>query len=139
MIPKIIQHVQQVDKKSCVHACIAMVTGNPIEDILSAFPRPGTMSNVGIYLAKNGIWMIPRSSVTPMNYGFVYIIDTPSRNHLGLVHSIVLDLRDSDTPLCFDPQKGREGKEFYTVEGFFTEEDEPTCWSSHFQLEDIYT
>ena len=57
--------------------------------------------------------------------GGLYMLVVPSLNIKGGAHYIVLDYRDENYPKIYDPNKGREGKEFYCektnkVKAFFT-------------------
>ena len=61
--------------------------------------------------------------------GMVIIATVPSLNHPGGNHRIVIDMRDEMKVL--DPNKGREGKLFYTADSLRT-------WSELTIVENVY-
>lgn len=101
--------VQQIDDQTCVHACLAMVTGCSIQDVVDLVGPTAldwrkeyrVLIEHGLfpYLCPDGIFLFPG----------VYIATIPSRNHAGFLHRIVVRRDRRDQILVTDPQHGRDG------------------------------
>ena len=112
-----IVHQKQIDDKTCTSACIAMLTGRSIEEIIKDFHEDFLDDKIyaSSYLQAQGfkVRTYP-SEVKNLVYGFVYLLAVPSLNIPGGLHSIIADIREKDKdPVIYDPQEGREGKKFY--------------------------
>lgn len=112
-----IKLVNQIDDKTCVAACMAMIAGVSIERVLKITedigepPFSEETSMIGLTQLK----VLPRRQLeNQILHGRIYIADVPSLNFLGTMHAVVLDFRDIFE--VYDPQNGREGKKFYTSE-----------------------
>lgn len=107
--------VNQIDDKTCTSACIAMITGEPIEEVISKFHKDyfTGRQRVSDYLRRKGLFARDMTSTERyMAFNAIYILCVPSLNQQASFHSIVADTRD--TVEIHDPQKGREGKKYYT-------------------------
>ena len=101
LVPAPVPLVQQRDEASCVAACLAMVTGRPQDEI--EVPDGATAPDAACWLAMQGIWAEARDY--PQD-GCLHLLDIPSLNHPGMLHNVVLDLRDGHAVLR-DPNKDR--------------------------------
>jgi len=119
-----IQHVQQPTSKTCVHACLSMVTGVPVEDLVARFKDRGlTTMDDYVVLTELGILPVPIDKImeTLFPYYGVYFVSVPSANHHRKTHAMVLELtRDDDAFVLYDPNEGREGQEVYARDCFNT-------------------
>lgn len=112
-----IKHVKQPTANTCVSACLAMLTGKPVEHVMEEFHDDyynGWKTTVYEYLVKNGVECIPYSGggderVSPGN---VYLATVASLNVPGSLHQIVMDLSDGKF-VIHDPIKGWGDKRFY--------------------------
>jgi hypothetical protein len=102
---------QAKDSNDCVLACVAMLTGKSIEELRGQLPEE-TDHESGyssfeeeFLLLTNKIYSV---TLTPswILYGAVYLVSVPSKNQERALHRIVLDCRDPDNLICFDPQTG---------------------------------
>lgn len=119
-----IEFVQQKCGSSCGIACVAMVSGVDFDTVLHwNNGKPGVNSRtLDRLLVKAGVIPIHQiyDDLTP---NAVQIVTVPSLNIKAGTHYIVVDTRDENLPgkagqwgVIYDPVKGREGKEFYTIE-----------------------
>jgi hypothetical protein len=124
-----IKHVQQDDDKSCTLACIAMVTGASYAELKkNVMQVPVPHSEVDRLLYANGMYPL-RSVYTTLFAGKTYIVAVPSLNFKGGMHSIVVQTGETpeDPFVILDPQEGREGREFYTLENLISWEGPIEC------------
>lgn len=116
MIPKQIELVRQPTPSSCSHACVAMVTGLDVNDVRAALPEPAGPDHYVQFLCRQQIHV--GSPAEKLHYGSVYLLTMASKNLLGKMHLVVLDLRDEQAPKLFDPVDGVEGREPATLDEF---------------------
>lgn len=111
--------VNQIDDKTCTHACLAMAAQCSVEDIIKAMGgEPLLRRQMVLFLACRGImaqWVPPG---LPLTHGF-YFVSVPSLNRPRMMHATVLyseppEVEDAWPWELFDPQTGRTGREFYT-------------------------
>lgn len=109
-----IKHVQQQDDKSCVIACIAMITGKSFEDIYKiAKEVPCGEEEQNKLLVLNNIY--PKRFLDNTLYiNKRYIVSTPSLNFPGIMHCIVIDTNSNGSISVYDPQKDVKDKKYYT-------------------------
>lgn len=117
-----ITHLQQLTDTSCVPACIAMVSGVGQHRIIDQMAKHGGSS--GSLREEFRQWVrmgyLPR--LLPYNELMdgrrrVMLATVPSLNFEGGNHRIVIDYTDGDEgPTILDPNEGREGKRFYTMD-----------------------
>jgi len=105
--------VNQQDDKSCVVACIAMITGKPYEEIRACFKE----DDIPVYphaqdavLCKYG-FVTKRNTLQSLYPHGIYILSVPSLNTPAQMHAVVLDTTDY---VIYDPQQGRPDRKFYT-------------------------
>ena len=105
---------QQCDK-SCALACIAMITGNTFETVrsltdhvpISDYKMDEILESLGHRVIRS-----MRGTLLPEK---VMILDVPSLNRRGTMHSIVLDTHDGGFQV-FDPNKGFKGETYESFE-----------------------
>lgn len=109
--------VQQPTADSCTSACLSMLTGIAINDIISSFHNDWKLlkSNPSEFLSHQGVKHSVNKDVFShkVNWGNVYLLTVPSLNIEGGLHHIVLDLT-GDFESVLDPNNGKEGKKYYT-------------------------
>lgn len=112
-----VEHVKQVSTTTCVHACLSMVTGVPIKDLIDRWGSEGLGSGrENVTLTELGL--LPEI-VTLNNYGMeylweydeysVYMATVPSLNIVGGSHRVVITLGEHNEVQLFDPNFGRPG------------------------------
>lgn len=115
----------QINDKSCVHACLSMVTGIPVETLWERFPHPMRQEDEIVVLVENKIFPVPSSSYGPqfLRYG-TYMMTVPSLNVGGALHCVLV-VYNEDGAFLYDPQSGREGKKSYPLRSLMSDYDEP--------------
>lgn len=110
--------INQINDESCVHACLAMVTGASVLELWGRYPFPLTPKQELTILIEGRAWPIAQN---PFDNQFpfcgVYLVSVPSLNVPGVLHRIVVTASETEIR-CFDPQRGREGKQFYSEDAF---------------------
>lgn len=109
--------VNQIDDRTCGHACLAMIAGWPIEDVIAAVGTgPVTTSEERLFLALHGILTHPIAIESPYTWG-VYLVSAPSLNLPPKMHRVVVyadpEVKEGDPWVVLDPQSGRKGRKFY--------------------------
>lgn len=117
-----VQHVQQPSPVSCVHACLSMVTGIPVNNLLDRFGNHGLDREVKItVLSEMGIQATPMAEyVSPIIPKGVYFATVPSLNKQGHSHLCVVEC-DGALATIYDPNEGREGVTAYHKDGMHGE------------------
>lgn len=131
--------VRQTNDCTCVHACLAMVTGMPIADVTWALGDHcgladeqsfGFLGLCGIIAKHIGPGHFPRR-------GPVYMGTVPSLNIEFASHQVVMFARGNEWVIR-DPNQGRPGKRVMTVRRMLSgrprifnwiELTQPTFWS----------
>lgn len=112
-----IKFVQQPTGDSCTSACLSMLTGIPIDEVIEKFHSDwkAKKSNPAVWLNQNGFnYEVNHNPFChTAEWGSVYLLTVPSLNIVGGLHHIVMDLR-SDTEVILDPNYGKVGKKYYT-------------------------
>lgn len=115
-----VKHVTQPTRYSCVHACLSMVTGVPVMELIERLGEGGLGSDdEAMILTENGILPICLPDFTPhlMPYVGTYFATVPSINLEGTNHLVVVSLED-DKWVLYDPNEGREGRKSYPRDSF---------------------
>lgn len=114
---KKLKHKTQPTGDTCTSACLAMLLGTSVDKVVSEFHsdwrnRKSTPSD---YLLENGISFVLNHNPynNTLEWGGLFLITVPSLNLDGRLHHILADLR-GDLEVILDPNKGREGKRYYT-------------------------
>lgn len=112
-----VNHVQQPSDITCVHACLSMITGIPVPDLVERFGNRGLSFDAkATVLVEHGIWPVNTTfQPHPFDTCGVYIVGTCSLNWPGKMHCIVVEA-SGDGYTVYDPNEGREGKESYQDE-----------------------
>lgn len=115
-----IRHVQQISDKTCGHACLSMVTGIPIDELVARFgDLPLGDAEEAVVLTEMGILPVPIIALggfPGLTHAGAYFISVPSINRPGQAHRIVA--RAEPGWRIFDPQYGREGVNSYGPNAF---------------------
>ena len=124
--------VNQINDKTCVQACLAMITGASIKNVIRATGGGALCPDDRIlFLAAHGV-LCEQLNQTGWVYG-VYLVSAPSLNVGRKTHQLIVNVRPDwpkDSPWqVLDPQSGREGKEAYTDEDMKSGE---MCWHEPF-------
>lgn len=122
-----VRHVQQPTPHTCVHSCLSMVTGIPVNDLIARFGDVGMVDeDKATVLCEEGILPVdvPQmgGALHPLPYAGTYLLSVPSLNIPGRGHSIVCTLDDDGDWELYDPNEGREGKAFYSRHGLMAGE-----------------
>lgn len=118
---KIVQKSQPNDR-TCVHTCLSMITGVPIEKLVDRFgDNPLGFDEAATVLVEHGIFPT-NTTGCPHQFLFpgFYLVACASKNFLGLTHQIIVKA-DEDGYVVYDPQQGREGKEVWTGDDIMQE------------------
>jgi len=122
-----IQLVNQINDKSCVHACIAMVTGNSVKEMWERYPHPMENTHQLVLLIERKILPIP-TALAQLGVYFpsigIYFMSVPSLNVPGALHCVVVKA-EVDRFTVYDPQAGREGKKFYPSDCLMSDSADP--------------
>jgi hypothetical protein len=107
---KYVHHITQPTNFSCAHACLSMVTGIDVYDIISRWTRPISHWEVLTILSEEGIGMIPYLPGVgdPFDHTGVYLVTVPSLNKSGVTHSVIMTLDEEGEYTVYDPNKGRQ-------------------------------
>ena len=113
-----IQFVQQPTHNTCTSACLSMITGIPVADVISDFHNDwvdGQKTNPSKFLLKHGFEHSQEKFVWNNNIygGHVYLLTVPSLNIVGGMHHIIFDANQEIGKRVFDPIKGRPDKTYY--------------------------
>ncbi len=114
------KHVVQPSAKTCAHACLSMVTGVSVFDIIDHF-----QSKDGLTLQQQHDWLCQQGwtleyfkplAKYDFPYEGLYIVSVPSLNCLGRTHRIVVivDWSSDNDWNVYDPNEGRGSKNYYT-------------------------
>lgn len=136
-----IELINQVNDKTCVAACLAMVTGKTLGAVVNEMYKAGFKPPYGEheycpYLVRNNILPEVYQSATAARFSWetVNLVITASKNLVAKTHLIVLVYGEADGGVkVFDPQQGREGKDHYTIEEW---EDAEIPWGKVIELTD---
>lgn len=110
-----ITHQIQPNPYACNQTCLAMLLGVPVEEVLKVFPGDG-MSTRELYDALDRCRFLWNAFIfgTLVCDG-VYLMTVPSLNFEGGGHTILVE--QAQRLIVYDPNRGREGKKFYSNEG----------------------
>lgn len=107
MLVENIELITQPTQSSCVHACLSMVTGIPVQIILEQLSEPNPPNAYIPWLVRNNI--LPTFERNFL-FGNLCLVDIASLNYLGTLHMVVVDARcDKQEDIkVFDPQEGND-------------------------------
>lgn len=113
-----LNHVRQINDQSCVHACLAMLNGKSVEEMWDRYPFPLTPKEELTILIESRLWPVCQQQfANQFPLCGVYLVSVPSLNVAGANHRVVVTVGEADV-VCYDPQNGREGKKFYSMDAF---------------------
>tara|TARA_R110002072_G_scaffold183132_2_gene339428 strand:+ start:2559 stop:3053 length:495 start_codon:yes stop_codon:yes gene_type:complete len=110
-------HQKQPNNKTCVHTCLAMVSGLPVEKVIEAYGdhRGLTWWDEQTFLGLCGIRYHPINFREILPLGGVYLATIQSLNHKNTAHRIVMVKQPKSKTIILDPNEGVEGKIAYTM------------------------
>lgn len=109
-----IKHVQQPTSQTCAHACLAMVTGLPVEHFMERFKEPELgLNEETIAFIESHIYPRKTDPYNPYPHFGIYLVTTPSLNQVGRSHAIIVEARE-DSWKVYDPNAGRPNMNVYT-------------------------
>lgn len=111
-----IKLVQQPTADTCTSACISMITGIDISDVINDFHEEwkSHKTNPSEFLSHQGISHIVNKDVFnhTLEWGCIYLLTVASLNIDGGLHHIILDLTGEKEGV-FDPNNGKPDKKYY--------------------------
>lgn len=110
-----VEHQMQPNDHTCVHTCLAMITGLSVDDMIDRFGDHALgFDETATVLAEHGLFPHNTSS-GPHRYPFVgwYLVACASKNLPGQAHQVLV-YADGEGYTVYDPQEGREGKKFWS-------------------------
>ncbi|MDX1816074.1 MAG: hypothetical protein R3180_00035 [Marinobacter sp.] len=109
--------LQQPNDHTCVHTCLAMITGKPVDQLISRFGDKAIgFYEIATVLVEHRLFPVYTTEQQhPFYASGVYLVAAPSLNRPGLLHQLVIEA-GPDGYIVHDPQAGREGKDFYRNE-----------------------
>lgn len=110
-----VKHVQQPTPRACVHACLAMVTGEDVHSLLDRFGDHGLCwHEEATVLVEHQIWptLVPAQQPHEFPRTGVYLVTVPSLNLRGKTHRVVVEA-DGQGYCLHDPNAGRDGVKAY--------------------------
>lgn len=148
LLPSEIKLVQQLDMSTCAHACLAMVTGESIEDIIIELGNGGDKEKEQDGLTERALlrflvnhMILPEARQTIGNpfydYG-VYKVAAPSLNRAGRLHSLIVTQRPKNGLSIYDPNDGREGVKWWPQNTMMDKNaDMPFSYTEVWRLHDM--
>jgi hypothetical protein len=120
-----IKHVTQPTPHSCVHACLSMVTGLSVHDLIARFSDDDGLDypKTATVLTEMGIMPVSMPAITPhtMPICGAYFVSVPSLNLPGRSHQVVVNL-EGEKWVLYDPNDGYDGRKFYARDSMMTGE-----------------
>ena len=129
----ILKHQQQPTHNSCMSACVAMISSQPVTDVVAQWHDKFHSKEAWLDDALDH-YNIPyfyghpkKAELLP---DFVYFLTVPSLNIVGGLHQILVAVKKGLVVEILDPAKGREGAKYYVYgECRNSEECELISWS----------
>lgn len=86
---------QQPTANTCVSACLAMLTGMPVELVVDDFHEEfeNHITSIPEYLAEKGVIVKRTEDRQAIGFDKVYLLVVPSLNCVGQFHMVVCDTR----------------------------------------------
>ncbi|EPK0710199.1 hypothetical protein [Enterobacter hormaechei] len=121
-----LQHQQQPTFNTCMATCVAMVAGQPVDEVVSRWhqafhDKTDWLDDALDYYKIPYFYGSQRKA--ELLHGFIYFLTVPSLNITGGLHQILISLTAERGIEVFDPAKGRPGAKSY-VYGDPKSEDE---------------
>ena len=122
-----VKFVRQPTQLTCIHACLSMVTGVAVAELIERFGNHGLDRETEItVLTEYGIMpeLLPEEHA--WLFSGVYLMTVPSLNMLGHTHRIVVfeDVAANAWKI-YDPNRTRRGVKHHSVRAFARKRQEP--------------
>jgi hypothetical protein len=107
--------MQQPTPVTCVHTCLAMVTGESIDALVDRFGNHGlSFDEEATVLVEHGIFPVITTGQSREFPGYgVYLVSTASLNLPGRLHRLVVEVTEDEGFIVHDPNTGRGGVQAY--------------------------
>lgn len=109
-----IKHVQQPTPVTCVHACLSMVTGVPVDSLIERFGNQALAFDAeATVLVEHRIFPI-KTTGDHRTFPFtgLYLVSAPSLNLPGQLHMVAVEATEYELKV-YDPNTGRKGVKAY--------------------------
>lgn len=122
-------HQQQPTEDSCVSACIAMLTGMDVNEVVQKFHSLYLNSYMTPYeyLTDRQVCLERLYSDSNINESNIYMVAVPNLDQIARMHSVLVDRRDGKF-VVYDPKKGCEGKRYYIGPDDTVEDEWQVCF-----------
>ena len=118
-----IKFVQQPTSVTCTHACLSMVTGRHVDELIQRFGNHGIGSEAeAALLTECGFMPVHMNRYAESYFPAIglYLMSAPSLNIQGAMHRLVVLMDDNWDLFVLDPNTGRKGKKYYARNAFFS-------------------
>ena len=110
--------VNQINDSTCVHACLAMVSGKPIEDIIALVGHNEGMGQSEEIQALRSLGIrFNIGALCDMLPGNTHLVTVPSLNLSASNHRIIVHSTEESEEIILDPNEGRADRLYYTTDG----------------------
>ena len=136
LLPENIELINQIDDSTCLHATTAMVTGRTVESLIDEYGTGGNPDENKDGLSdRQSVRVLMQHMILPIpvhgflshpfpDYG-VFKVSAPSLNRPGRLHALIVTSHPKEGYKVFDPQNGRDGKQWYSMNAMQPNGDEP--------------
>ncbi|EIC84720.1 hypothetical protein [Serratia sp. M24T3] len=114
-----ITHQQQPTYNTCMCACIAMVVGLPVQEVIDKWHehfhagKGEWLDDALDYYGKQYFYGHPRKAT--ITNGFIYFLTVPSLNIEAGMHQVLCLALEGNGVTIYDPAKGRENARYYVA------------------------
>ncbi|MDS7913019.1 hypothetical protein ACHQJB_15160 [Raoultella planticola] len=128
-----LKHQQQPTHNSCMSACVAMISSQPVSEVVAQWHEKFHSKEAWLDDAMDH-YRIPyfyghpkKAELLP---GFIYFLTVPSLNIVGGLHQILAAVKEGSVVEILDPAEGRDGAKHYVYrECQNSDECELISWS----------
>lgn len=111
-----LQHQMQPTFNTCMATCVAMVAGQPVDEVVERWhqkfhDKTDWLDDALDYYKIPYFYGSQRKA--ELLYGFIYFLTVPSLNIKGGLHQILMSLTAERGIEVFDPAMGRPGSKYY--------------------------
>lgn len=111
-----IQHQTQPTFNTCMSTCVAMIAGQPVNEVVERWhqafhDKADWLDDALDYYKIPYFYGSQRKGA--LHEGFIYFLTVPSLNIQGGLHQILVSLTADRGIEVFDPVKGRDGSKYY--------------------------
>lgn len=116
-------HVTQPTPRTCVHACLSMVTGQSINELIDRLGDygQGREHYLPILIEHRLFPVEVMGNFDPFPYQGVYLVVVPSLNLPHMTHLVVVVV-DEDGYHVYDPNQGRENMNVFDRDAYIKQQ-----------------